>query len=608
MKRADRLQHPFAADDSTPQFDESLDRTALREELVGELLTLHASILLRMPLFQLLLIGAIGWIALPDVSISIFLAWALFAIGAECVRALYARWVLSSLPTQAPQHIHKMFIALDALAGLSIGLAAVLFLRRIPLLSQMLLVTTIFTVAAAGVSVAVSSKYMLAAYSSMVLLCAAASWGFLHPVQAPVVAVLSVAYWVFLIGISGDSERLLLRSLAIRRERDQAMQALQYSNRKASAAAGKAEQSAQSHARVLAAASHDLRQPLHALSVYSAILSANPSPQALREVGQNIDQLVRSLGDMLSALLDLSRLSTGGYPLQHEPFAIDKVVAEVCAEYASIAADKQLTLVCELAPVHLVGDAAAVGRVARNLVDNAIKYTDHGHVRVSTSRVGDRAVLEVSDTGKGIESSRQGRVFEEFYQIDNPGHDRSKGVGLGLSIVRRLCELMQAQVELRSNGRQGTSFRVALPGVSAVSPDLGLPARDAEISPLIWRGLQVYVVDYDKAVLGSMQALLPMWGLQVRSATSAREAEDLLAQWGRPDLMIADLRLRDDEDGATLATRLGTMHGPFPVLIMTGETAEPLLCKAREKGYEVLQKPVQVEVIYAAVAAALQRA
>ncbi len=607
MKRADRPQPPPEAFGPTPPSEDSLGRSALREELVGELLTLHARILLRMPFFQLLLIGAIGWIALPDVSIQIFLAWVAFAIGAECLRALCAWWVLLRLPTQAPHHIHKLFMTLDALAGLSIGLAAVLFLRRVPLLSQMLLATTLFTVAAAGVSVAVSSKYMLAAYSSMVLLCAAASWGFLHPSQAPVVTVLTVAYWVFLIGISGDSERLLLRSLAIRRERDHALHALQSSNSEARAATARAEQSAQSRARVLAAASHDLRQPLHALSVYSAVLSANPGPQTLKEVGHNIDQLVRALGDMLSELLDLSRLSTGGYALQREPFALDKVVAEVCAEYGSIAADKQLALVCDLIPVQLVGDAGAVGRIARNLIDNAIKYTDHGHVWVSTSRVDTWAVLEVSDTGKGIDPPEQGRVFEEFYQIDNPGRDRSKGVGLGLSIVKRLCELIGAQVDLDSAPGQGSRFRVAFPGCGSGDVAASLP-YSAKTAPAVWRGMQIYVVDDDKAVLDSMRALLPLWGLKVRDAASAHEADVLLAQWGRPDLLIADLRLQGTEDGATLATRLGDVHGHFPVLIMTGETAEPLLRKARNQGYTVLQKPVPAEALHAALMTLLQPA
>ena len=606
MIRAHRPQPSPEGFGPTSSSDGPPDRTALREELIGELLTLHARILLRMPFFQLLLIGAIGWIALPDVSISIFLAWALFAISAECLRALFAWWVLPRLSANAPSHTHQLFIALDALAGVSIGLAAVLFLRRVPLLSQMLLATTLFTVAAAGVSVAVSSRYMLAAYSSAVLFCTAASWGFLHPSQALIVTILTLTYWVFLIGISGDSERLLLRALAIRRERDQALKKIEFSNAEAVAAAARAEESAQSRARVLASASHDLRQPLHALSVYSAVLSANPGPKTLQEVGHNIDQLVRALGEMLSELLDLSRLSTGGYVLQREPFALDKTVAKVCAEYASLASDKKLTLVCELASVQLVGDAGAVGRITRNLIDNAIKYTDQGQIRVATSRIDTWAVLEVRDTGKGIAAPEQKRIFEEFYQIDNPGRDRSKGVGLGLSIVKRLCELIGAQVDLESVPGQGSRFKVAFPGCGSDGIAASPPYR-AKIAPVVWQGKQVYVVDDDAVVLNSMRTLLSMWGFEVRCAASAPEADALLVQWGIPDLLIADLRLRDAEDGATLAGRLVGVFGSFPVLIMTGETAELLLRTAHSNGYSVLQKPVSAADLYAAVETALQR-
>ncbi len=589
----------------TSSSEEPPDRTAFHEELVGELLALHARILLRMPLFQLLLIGAIGWIALPYVSLSIFLAWASFAIGAECLRALFAWRVLPRLPSNAPGYTHPLFMALDALTGLSVGLAAVLFLRRVPLLSQMLLATTLFTIAAAGVSVTVSSKYMLAVYSSTVLFCAAASWGFLHPSQALIVTVLTLTYWVFLIGISGDSERLLRRSLAIRRERDEALKKLEYSNTETIAAAARAEESAQSRARVLASASHDLRQPLHALSVYSAVLSASPGPETLQEVGYNIDQLVRALGEMLSELLDLSRLSTGGYALQREPFALDKIVSKVCAEYASMAADRKLTLVCELASVHLVGDASAVGRIARNLIDNAIKYTDQGQIHIVTSRIGTWAVLEVRDTGKGIAALEQERIFEEFYQVDNPGRDRSKGVGLGLSIVKRLCELMGAQIDLNSALGQGSWFKVTFPGCGSGDIAASLP-RSAKTAPLIWQGKQIYVVDDDAVVLNSMRTLLSTWGFEVRCASSAPEANALLAQRGIPDLLIADLRLRDAEDGATLASRLVGAFGSFPVLIMTGETAEPLLRIAHDKGYGVLQKPVPTGDLYAAVETVLQ--
>lgn len=580
-------------------------RDRLGEELLSEMLHLHARILRRMPVFQVLLIAAIGWIVLPDTPWRLFLAWAACAFAVECARAAAAWWALARLGMNTPHPVHGIFLSLDAIAGLAIGVCGALFLPRIPLLSQMVLEITLFTVAAAGASVVVSSKYMLAAYSSMVLIGAAASWSHLHRHQAPVVIALTVLYWLFLIGVSRDGERLLLRSITIRRERDEALHALERSNSEVQAAAMRAEQAAQSRARVLAAASHDLRQPLHALSVYSAVLLANPGPRTLEETGRNIDKLVRTLGEILGELFDLSRLSTGAYRLQREPFALDETIAGVCAEYAAAAAERGLALIHELAPVQMLGDAGAVGRIARNLIDNAIKYTDHGEVRVLTTQSGPMALLEVRDTGRGVARVDQERIFEEFYQIDNSGRDRDNGVGLGLSIVKHLCELLRARIDLESTPGQGTCFKISLPGAlaetipasAALAVGLGAPS---------WRGLTVLVVDDDDTVRSSMRTLLTMWGFEVRSTSGAAEADQLLAHWGRPDLMIADLRLRDAEDGASLAARLSALHGPFPTLIITGESAEHALRAVRDRDYTVLQKPVPVDALYAAVGAALR--
>ena len=233
-----------------------------RAELRDELLPLHARILLRMPVFELALIGAIGWIVLPDIAWSVFLAWAAVALGVECARAATARGALARLPADPPQRLHQVFVALDGAAGLATGSAAVLFLPHIPLLSQALLETTLYTVAGAGIAVAVSSKRMLAAYSSLVLIDAATAWSMTHPDKAPVAIALTAVYWLFLIGVSADSKRLLRRSIDIRRQRDEALGQLERRNQEM---------------QEVAAVSHDLRHPLHALSAYSAVLLASPS-------------------------------------------------------------------------------------------------------------------------------------------------------------------------------------------------------------------------------------------------------------------------------------------------------------------------------------------
>ena len=581
-----------------------LDRSQ-HAELRDELLTLHARILLRMPIFELALIGAVAWIVLPEIALSVFLVWAGFALGVECVRAAAARWALGRLAGNPPPHIETVFVALDGAAGLATGSAAVLFLAHIPILSQAILETTLYSVAAAGVAVAMSSRRFSGAYSALVLLCAAAAWSMAHPGKAPVVIALTAAYWLFLIGVSGDSRRLLRRSLDIRSQRDAALRALEQRNQEFQEMASRAEHTALTRARVLAAVSHDLRQPLHALSAYSAVLLASPSAQTLQEAGYNIDTLVRSLGEILGELFDLSRLSSGGYRLQHEPFALDRLVAGVCAEFAPGAAAKGLALTWEAAPVELIGDVSAIGRIVRNLLDNAIKYTDRGEVRVRIAQVAGEAILEVCDTGRGIAAEEHQRIFEEFYQIESAGEDRPQGVGLGLSIVKHLCELMHVRLELCSSLGAGTRFTVRMPGARAGTGAIEV-LRSIERGRESWRGARAYVVDDDPAVCTSMQVLLTLWGFEVHCAGSAAEAEVLIAQRGRPDLLLIDQRLPHAQDGATVAARACAAHGEFPVLVITGESAESALRSAREHRYTVLQKPVPFDTLYAAVSTAMQ--
>jgi two-component system, sensor histidine kinase len=298
-------------------------------------------------------------------------------------------------------------------------------------------------------------------------------------------------------------------------------------------------------------------------------------------------------------LLDLSRLSAGNYVPEHQQLTMDTLIGGVCAEFSQAAAQKGLVLVQDLKPVRVMGDAVALGRIARNLIDNAIKYTDAGQVRVATglddSRPAQQAVLSVRDTGKGIPAAEQGKIFEEFYQLDNPGRDRSRGVGLGLAIVQRLCELIGAKIQVESTLGEGTEFRVSMP--AALGAAVASAHEESAASSASLAGRRVYVVDDERDIRNSMRALLGVWGVQASTADSVKDADALFAQHGPPDLLIVDLRLADEEHGSHLADRLQKRHGAFPVLIITGETSSDALREAHEGGYALLQKPIAAEVL-----------
>jgi two-component system, sensor histidine kinase len=440
-----------AIDDNSSQTRET-ERVIFEREVLCELIRLHLQVLKRMPLVQLLLVFGLALLVFRLLDWPVLFGWAVLTVAAECLRAVYARVISSrgDIDLQ-PKAVHCRLIVLAAIVGATIGLGAVLFLPAIPLPDQALLVIILFTMPSAGVSVAVSSRPILAAYTLSILVPTSLIWATLYPHQTYPLAGLTVLYWLFLSSVSADGEHLLRRSVTIRCERDRAVQDLERRNPEVRASVTKAEYLAQTRARVLATASHDLRQPLHALSVYSAVLAANPTPDTLPEVAHNIDRLVRSLGSLLHGLLDLSHLSANYYVPERQRISLDRLVEGVCYEYRSNAENKHLSVILDLGHARLFDDPIAIARITRNLLDNAFKYTKQGQVRVSTHSADGSAMLIVEDTGKGVPFDEQSRIFEEFYQVDNPERDHyNKGVGLGLAIVKQLCDLIDAQISLAS--------------------------------------------------------------------------------------------------------------------------------------------------------------
>jgi two-component system, sensor histidine kinase len=578
--------------------NQEIESLPFEREVLCELIRLHLEVLKRMPAVQLLLVSGLVLLLSAAIESVILFCWAVLTVGAECLRAFYALIISKRDDNEIqPNAVHSRLIALAAIAGSTVGLSAVLFLPHISLPDQALFVIILFTMPAAGVSVAVSSRPILAFYAFFILVPTSSTWAVLYPHQTYTVAGLTVLYWFFIVSVASEGERLLRRSVAIRRERDRAVEYLEKLNAQERVATIKAEHLSQTRSRVLATASHDLRQPLHALSVYSAVLASNPTPEILPEVAHNIDRLVRSLGSLLHGLLDLSRLSAEYYVPERKRVSLDRLVESICHEYQTIARTKQLRMTLELEHVRLFDEPLAIARIARNLIDNAFKYTERGEVCVRTSSADGFAILIVEDTGKGIPFNEQDRIFEEFYQLENPESNLdSKGIGLGLSIVQRLCDLIGAQISLVSELGAGSRFCVTFNTVLTGASEQNM-SESADLMRL--QGRRFYVVDNEIDILDSMRCLLKSWEVDVETANSSKSAEDLFNQSGIPHLLIVDLRMRDcEEHGAELASRLQQIHGDFPVLVITGETTLEFLNKVDKTGYSLLKKPITPETLY----------
>lgn len=577
---------------------------SFEHELRREFVELHARVTLRIPLAQALLVGGSAFVLLPQVPLAEFALWAVAVLCMEGARAAHAWHVLRRLSRLDLRKALRQQVALAFLAGAEAGVMLPLFNPDLSALNQTFLTFILVALPAIGVAVSISSRLVAGTYAAAILVPTSTAWVVLHPEHLLASAVMTIAYMLALLFAANENEKLLTRSVAIRRERDEMVRHLERSNEEVQAAVTRAEAAALARTRVLAAASHDLRQPLHALSVYSAILAASPTPATLDEVAAHIDQLVRSLGALLHGLLDLSQLSSGHYVPVRQRFALDAVIASVCAEFEAAAANKGLYFTRELRPVTLESDPTAVLRIARNLIDNAIKYTERGGLRVRLRHDGLCAILVVEDSGRGIAPAEHDRIFEEFYQLGNAGRDRSQGVGLGLAIVERLVVLIGARISLRSRLGAGSRFEVRMPGVRETPPPVAaavLPPPAAALEATTGSRPTVYLVDDEPDIVRGMTTLLQAWQLEVRAALDAAGTAALFDEGGCPDLLIADLRLRGNEHGPALVARLRELHGEFPVVFITGETSSEALREARATRWPLLHKPVDAQTLRATI-------
>ena len=352
--------------------------------------------------------------------------------------------------------------------------------------------------------------------------------------------------------------------------------------------------------KFLAAASHDLRQPIHALGLFVGALRGLVLPRAAEPLVDQIEASINALEGLFSALLDISRLDAGVVAVERRPFAIRSALDRVCREYAHEAEAKGVRLAWQDCAAIVDSDPVLVERILRNLVSNAVRYTDRGRILVGCRRRGPAIALQVWDTGAGIALDEQGRVFQEYYQIGNPERDRSKGLGLGLAIVRRLAELLDCELKLRSEPGSGSCFELTLP-LARDAPIGGEPSPERGMGALA-RG-PIVVVDDEQAIRQATASLLTGWGFDVVAAACGDEAiERLSASPSRPDLIICDYRLRGDENGLGAIERLRSEYNhSIPAMLITGDTAPDRLAEAQASGLLLLHKPVSNAKLRAAI-------
>jgi signal transduction histidine kinase/ActR/RegA family two-component response regulator len=363
-----------------------------------------------------------------------------------------------------------------------------------------------------------------------------------------------------------------------------------------------AEQATQAKSRFIASASHDLRQPLHAIGLFTSTLQRRVEGTELQTIVADLAKAVAAMDRLFNSLLDISRLDAGTLRADSRAFPLDRLFAQLAAEYTDVAEQKHLRLhVCQTAAV-VVTDELLLHRILSNLVANAIRYTRYGGVMVCCRRRGDTLQLEVRDSGIGIAQDKHHDIFQEFYQIASVPEDRVMGLGLGLAIVSRLARLLRTRVSVRSASGRGSVFSLRLLKGEADAVAAPVEAMQATVANT-GEALHVLVVDDDPLVLAGNRALLEELGCVVTTVVDAEHAQTAIAAYiDKPVLVLCDMWLADGQNGIDLLQRLTTQTAArISSILISGDTRPETLEAASLAGYPLLHKPVSPAKLRAVV-------
>ena len=475
------------------------------------------------------------------------------------------------------------FTVTSALSGLTWGVDGMFFFLPDSAGHQVLIYTSIMGLAAGSIIVTAYWLPGFYAYAIPAITLSSARLAYEGTFEYQGLAVLMLMYLSIIIMVGKNQKQSAYDAIQLRFENIDLIDQLRDQKQVA-------EQANIAKSKFLAAASHDLRQPLHALTLFVATLNEKIRIPEVRVVVDNIKQSVTALEGLFNALLDISRLDAGIVQPKIVAANIKPLFQLLDDEYAPQARSQRLEWNMHCDDIAVKTDPVLLETILRNLISNAIRYTPHGRIHLRCTAQEDHVRIEIQDSGIGISPENQQEVFNEFVQLQNPERDRNKGLGLGLAIVKRLVNLMQHDLQMHSIPGTGTNFRLRLPIAEVVAGPLS-----ADVD---WQlntgglGMRVLVIDDEAVVRRAVESLLSEWGYEVIVADSAEEA--MIVLQSAPDVIIADYRLRQNLTGIEAIRAMHAHWGNhIPALIITGDTGPEQLREASQSGYSLLHKPVQ---------------
>ncbi|CAN7434937.1 MULTISPECIES: ATP-binding response regulator [unclassified Variovorax] len=558
-------------------------------------------------------LGNIGSSVIPTILVALLLVWVLsnernaVALRAWCaaivVLKLYLawearRWLASEISPERARRLLRHKMVLNAIDGVVWGALAWAALGTTTVAGSILVVAVLAGVAGSSMSSLAPILPVFIVFGAAELIVLGAKLWTMDDPAYDALGVAAILYTAALLGQARNGSRAARAAIGLRFENLELIERLRVETEHAQAAHRAAEEANLAKSRFLAAASHDLRQPIHAQGLFLEVLARSKLSAGQYDALANARATWQASAEMLDTLLDFSRIEAGVVEPQMQSFHLQPLLNKIENELAPQADAKGIVYRSRETDAAVHSDPALVGLILRNLVSNAIRYTERGGVLVGCRARGDLLLVEVWDTGIGIEPTQHQAIFREFHQLGNAERDRRKGLGLGLAIAQGLARALGQQLSLVSKPGRGTVFRLSLPVAL-----IGVVAGSADTAPSAARvfDVRVLVIDDDESVRTGMRQLLGAWGCACDVADSIEEAQ-ALARAHPPGLVISDYRLRELRTGAEAIAALRAEFGAeLPALLITGDTAPQRLREARATGVPLLHKPVLPSELYRAM-------
>lgn len=528
---------------------------------------------------------AFAFIMWDVVSHTLLIVWGGVLSVILCLRAMIHYIYSDKLTAENARKYGYYIIAVLGITGLTWGIGVMLMF---PDLEQGYQFFIMFIIAGIGGSAFSSNTIFLQglyAFFPALLLPLGIRMFFMEDSLYLAMGSVTIVFMVSLYFFSRNLNRSLVETLALRFENSELVAQLRIQK-------DEAENANIAKSKFLAAASHDLRQPLHALMLNATVLGERKVSSNDTPVIDNIINSVSSLESLFDALLDISKLDAGVVTPDISHFKLQEILDRLNVDCQSFAYEKGLLLEIPASDLCVYSDPVLLERILRNIITNGIRYTENGCVGLVIEQQGKLVNFKIIDTGIGVNEKDIEHIFDEFFQLDNPERDRSKGLGLGLSIVKRLCELLDSSIQVESSVDKGSVFSFSVP---AGNIELASETRSSAFE-YIPKTLNYFIViiDDEKSIRVALQILLESWHCTVLAFASEEEALNKLNEYEyAPDVLLVDYRLRKNKTGIDAIAAINNLFAiDIPALIITGDTASDRLKEVQGSGYQLLHKPL----------------